>query len=127
MQLSNSDKINAPLSEVYRLIRDEMPKIAEFMPDISHIKRVSEETLPDGKVKIVNHWFSSVELPTLLKKFVTDDITSWKDIAIWDNEAMRVDFTLEPFLAKTLFKATGSNQFRADSDNVTLMIVDLNL
>ena len=40
---------------------------------------------------------------------------------------MQVNFSLEPFLAKSLFKATGMNEFSAESDKVTLMKVEFNI
>ncbi len=124
MNLSSSDTINAPVDQVYRLIRDEMPKVAEFIPDISRIKKISEDKIPGtNKTKIINHWFSSIELPSLLKAFITEDLLSWKDVATWDDEAKRVDFFLEPFIASTLFTASGNNVFTAKGENSTLMTV----
>lgn len=115
MQLQHTDIIDAPVDQVYKLVRDKLPEIAEYLPNIRKIETI--ERSDDGK--IVNHWYAKAELPAMVKSFVSDELLAWKDIAQWDDAKNTVDYKLESFFANDLFVARGHNTFVAKNDNQT--------
>ena len=55
----------------------------------------------------------------MLKKFLSPEIFSWKDVAAWDNSEKAVEYRLESFLANDLFDAKGKNFFIDNGDGTT--------
>lgn len=113
MELKHSDRIDAPAFEVYTLVKDKLPEIAKYLPNVEKIEKLSNKTLGSGKTEIINHWYAQVELPTLVKKFLSKELLSWKDKAVWDDTKMCVSYELESFIANNLFEAKGTNYFKA--------------
>ena len=118
MLLEASEIINRPLIEVFPLVRDNLKELVPYMANVSRIDMINKEEA-DGKTFITNHWYAIAEMPGLLQKFINPDILSWKDIAVWDNQNFKVDYTLESFLANDLFDAKGTNSFTAINENQT--------
>jgi hypothetical protein len=112
MKLTSTEVINRPLDEVYALVRDNLDKLVPHMPNVGRIEVKSKKTTGD-KTEMVNHWYAKAEIPSLLKKFLNPDIFSWKDVAVWDDKAHKVDYRLESFVANDLFDAHGTNSFKA--------------
>ncbi len=126
MQLSNTETINRPLDEVYTLVRDNLDKLVPHMPNIGRIE-VKSRKENGGKIEVTNHWFAKAEMPSLLKKFLNPDIFSWKDVAVWDNAAHKVDYRLESFVANDLFEAKGTNSFKAVGADKTELTISCNI
>ncbi len=112
MYLESKDIIDQPAELVYKLVRDEMPKIVPFLENVEKIETVSREELGNGRVKVVNHWHAKIEVPSLVKKFLKPEMFSWKDYAEWNDETYSVDYRLESFWANDLFDAKGTNYFQ---------------
>lgn len=111
MELSQTEIIERPISEVYALVRDDLQKIVPFLPNVDKIEVKEHNEKDETHTEVVNHWYGKVDMPSLLKKFVGPEIFSWKDIACWNNESHYVDFQLQSFLANDLFEARGRNTF----------------
>ena len=117
MKLEHSDEISADAELVYRLVKDQLSELAPYLPSIDRIDTMERSTLAGGKEKIVNHWFAQLDMPGLLSKFISKDLLSWKDTAIWDPAAKSVEYQLESFIANDLFDANGCNKFEPISEN----------
>lgn len=120
MQLEVEDTIAQPATIVYPLVRDEMHKLIPYMPDIERIETLKSEPNADGRLEVVNHWFSKpANVPTMLKKFAKPELFSWKDFALWNDDEWCVDYRLESMIANDLFQANGTNYFAPDGENTT--------
>jgi hypothetical protein len=119
MKLEHTDIIDAPLETVYSLVKDELPKVAEYLPSIREIRVLQKEKQNGGKDYIVNHWFGEASIPALAKKFISDELFSWKDMAYWDDKAHQVEYTLESFIGKEIYEAKGVNYFAASGKDKT--------
>lgn len=117
MQLESTSTIHRNVQDVFILVRDNLDKIVPFLPNISKVnvleKVPMDPTNPDGKLKITNKWFAKADIPSVAKKFIKPDIFCWKDCAIWDPTNFSVQYHLESYVAKDLFKASGCNTFKA--------------
>lgn len=118
MILENREIINRPLEEVYELVKNDLEKLVPYLPNVSKIE-IKEKTRTDTGMSIVNYWYAIAEMPSLLQKFLKPEIFSWKDIAEWNDETKKVNYTLQSFLANDLFDASGTNSFTAISDTQT--------
>lgn len=112
MLLEVEGTIEQPADVVYPLVRDEMEKIVPYMPDIVRIEVLERTQRDDGRVSIVNQWFSRPSnIPTLIQKFVKPEFFSWKDYAVWNDDTHSVDYELESPVANDLYDAKGTNSF----------------
>ena len=111
MKLQHTDTINAPLEVVYNLVKNDLPKVVQYLPNIREVK-VIERSQRDGKDYIINQWLAEANIPSLAKKFIDEKLFSWKDCAYWDDSQHKVDYEIEPFFAKGIYEAKGTNLFR---------------
>jgi hypothetical protein len=124
IHLEHKDIIDRPLEEVYNIVKNELPKIVPFLPNIEKIEVKSLKEEKEGQeTHIINHWYGKAEIPPVAQKFVKKELFSWKDTAIWNNKDHQVDYKLESFWANDLYEAKGCNKFRAISPNQTELIV----
>ncbi len=124
MRVENKDIVNGPIDTVYKIVRDDLSKLVEFMPNISKIE-CKERSEDNGKIHILNHWFAKGEVPAMAKKFINPDILSWKDVAVWDEATKTVEYRLESFVANSIFSVRGKNTFKsaADPSKTELLVV----
>lgn len=124
MRLEVKDTIYQPADIVYPLVRDEMDKIVPYMPDIERIETLKSAPNSDGRLEVVNHWYSKPSnIPSMFKKFAKPELFSWKDFALWNDEEYCVEYRLESMIANDLFEAKGTNYFGPDGDGNTLVRV----
>lgn len=119
MQLDHTDIIPAPLSVVYSLVKDKLPDIVPYLPSVKRIDKLEEQKLKDNCTRIVNQWYAKVEVPSMVKKFLSEDLFSWKDIALWQDSDTSVSYELESSVGKNLFTARGKNHFKAAKNDTT--------
>ena len=122
MRLESTGKIQQPLETVFELVRDRLPDVVPYMPNVDRIVVDSREEA-DGKVRIVNTWFAKADIPQAAKKILKPEILSWTDRAEWDNAAHHVDYVLESKLGREIYDARGRNSFRATDDGGTELTV----
>ena len=95
MKLRVLTKIPYDLDAVFEAMRDQMPALAAYMPNVASIDVESREE-SDGQVRLVNRWTgAATEIPTVARPFVKPDDIYWLDHATWDNEARLCRWRLE--------------------------------
>ncbi|MBF0298214.1 MAG: SRPBCC family protein [Oligoflexia bacterium] len=120
MFLESKEIIDRPLEEVYQLVRDNLPSIVPYLPNIEKVEVLKFEHSGDGNLtNILNQWHAKIEVPDVAMKFINKNLFSWKDSAIWKNDKHLVEYKLESCWTKDLFDAKGTNHFTAISDNKT--------
>ncbi len=119
MQLHHRDIIDAPVDVVYDLVKNNLSEICSYLGNIDSIEKISLQQIDAEHTKIVNHWQAKVDLPLLIKKFLSKELISWKDTAIWNNPKQEVHYELTSFVAKDLFIAKGHNTFKALNEGQT--------
>ena len=119
MEVSVSERIDRPIDDVYTLVRDNLDKLIPYLPNIDKIEVKKHAPQGESRVEVINHWYGKVDIPGMLKKFLSPDIFSWKDVASWNNDETAVEYQLESFLANDLFDAKGKNFFIDNGDGTT--------
>ena len=124
MNLESIDVIDQPVDIVYQTVRDDLPNLAPYLPNIDKIICESKAKSKSG-LNLRNRWYAKVELPMLLKKFIKPELLSWLDHASWDDQSKTVSFSLESPLGfgKSLFEAKGINYFESKGQSKTTLRV----
>ena len=123
MKLEHRDLIPANADQIYGIVKNQLPDLVPYLPSVQKIELLEHKILPNNKEQIINHWFADIDIPSILTKFINKDLLSWKDTAIWDPKNLKVDYTLESFIANDLFEATGCNQFIEKNQNEMELLV----
>ena len=124
MRIEYTDVIQSDSEKVYQLVRDDLSKLADYLPHIKKIDQEYQKKIRPNTYNIVNRWYANIELPYLLRKFVSEDLFSWKDTAIWCDKKKCVQYELESFYANNLFSAQGSNYFLPFNESQTQLKVE---
>ena len=112
MRLEVESTVDRAVDEIYPLVRDDLTKLVPYLPDVEKIEVLKKERREDGKLEIINQWYSKPpSLPSLVKKFIKPEFFSWKDYAVWDDEKKLVNYRLEPIIGGRIFEAEGTNYF----------------
>ncbi len=115
MRIDSLSRIHHPLATVYRVYRDHLPGISEYMPDIKEIVVRSREETPIGP-KLLNEWIAQREIPSVAQRIVKPEMLRWEDRAQWNDEGNYVDWTLViPAFAKQV-RCSGRNTLSAEGE-----------
>lgn len=124
MKLESREIINKSRDEVFHLVRDKLPEIAPYFPNIEKVDQVKYNSSSDGKeTHILNHWYGKVEIPEVAQRFIKKELFAWFDHAVWKNESYEVEYRLESFWSKDIFEATGKNYFLETNDGKCELVV----
>ena len=111
MEIEQTDIINSTPENVYHIVRDHLSQIAEHLPNVKKIDQIQYQKNSSSTHEIINRWYANIDLPYILSKFVSEDLFSWKDTAIWFDDKKCVQYDLESFYANNFFSAKGANYF----------------
>ena len=121
MKIHSESLIAHPLDEVYKAYRDELPRIARFIPDIKEILVKSREETPEG-VKLHNLWVADRELPKMIKGLVKPEMMQWDDYADWNDGETFVAWRLVIPAFKDQVRCEGRNSFYADGEHTRVVL-----
>jgi len=120
LEIRSESRIHYPRERVYRAYRDQLPEIAEYMPDIREILVHSREE-SDGVVEILNEWISDREIPKVVAKIIRPEHLRWNDRATWHDSEYAVDWVIEPRAFTEAVQCSGRNTMIADGDDATIV------
>ena len=124
MKLAIKTDIPHTAKRCFSAMRDEMPALATYMPNVNKIEVVDRVENDEG-VQLTNRWYAAnTEIPTLARPFVDPDKVFWLDHAHWAAGEYRCHWRLElGFLTDrvtcegaTIFTPTGESTCRMEID-----------
>jgi len=118
MYIESDDRLSQPADRVYPLVRDEMPLILPYLPDVEEIIRVSYARESDTRVRIVNTWRAKNKIPAKVQRFLPPNLLTWTDRALWKDDEYCVDYELEGYG----YSVKGTNWFRPDEGGTVLKV-----
>jgi hypothetical protein len=96
------------MDKVLILVRDEMPKLVPYLNDVEEILVLEKREEADA-VHYDNLWrASSNSAPVMVRKFLSPELLSWRDIARWPQGKTHAEWRLEPKVGSSLFECTGT-------------------
>jgi hypothetical protein len=129
MQFQCLDDVAQPAQKVFELLRDHQHDLIPYLNDVDEISVLERKDLDGGKVNIINLWRgSNAKAPSMIQKFLSPDLLSWKDHALWHSEPpLRAEWRLEPKIGGTLFECDGVTTIEPNGDDACRIRVDGNL
>ena len=126
MEFDSESLVSHPAQAVLDTMIERMEDIVPFLDTVEGIEVISREELDGGRIRIVRRWQGSESsAPPALAAFVTPEMLSWVDTAVWVPEEFYVDWSIETCMSD-LYTCGGRNSFGpapSDPDNATLMRV----
>lgn len=120
------DDVRHPVDAVFHLLRDDMPSLVPYLADVESIEVLESKELGEGKLNIINLWKgSATKAPKMVQKFLTPDLLSWKDHALWHPAGpRRAEWRLEPKRGGSLFECTGTTKIEEKGEGHCQIRID---
>jgi hypothetical protein len=124
MKLYTEDTVAFPREDVYQAQRDDMVKLAAYLPNIERIEVLKREEV-EGGVKLLNLWKAAAgEVPAVIRPFVKPEMMQWKDDARWYNDRFSCDWRLELGFFTEQVDIRGATRFEALGADRCKVIID---
>ncbi len=110
MQFQTVSMVKHPLEEVWKVMRDELPRLADQMEDIERIR--VESSRHSGNVhRVINIWQASAPLPQYVASHLDRDLFSWTDHAEWHEAERECRWSIEHHYFGDSFSSAGVTRF----------------
>jgi hypothetical protein len=127
MEIETDDTIHYNVELVYETLRDRLPEIVPYLPNVESVETVEREDLEEGP-KLLNIWTAKAsEAPAVARPFIKPEMLKWKDYATWHDEDSCVDWRLETFYMSGLFTCSGTNYIEEVDENSCELLITGNL
>lgn len=113
VRFQSCQEIPFPAEEVFALVRDGLPDLVPFLPNVESIELVSREELGPGLVKVVHRWHGKAEIPSVVARFVPVGAVGWTDTAVWDERERSCRWKIEPAFWGGHVRCEGVNLYRS--------------
>ena len=110
-------------------MRDQLPELSRYLPNIDAITVESREEPAPGEVKLLNRWkAASTEVPLVARKFVNPSTLYWLDHAHWFEAEWLCRWRLEMGFMTDRIGCAGTTSFHEKPGGTEVRIRgDLNL
>jgi hypothetical protein len=114
-------EIPFPREQVFKVYRDKLPDLLPYLPNVRGINVVSRDE--NGPVvKLLNRWKGGGDIPSAVRKFLSEDLLEWDDHAEWNETEWTCAWkTIVPAF-KDAVESSGKNRFEAVGDKTKLTI-----
>lgn len=119
MYFEYSRKTSLPVDFVYKTLRDDLPKLAPYMPNVSSIEVLERKETPD-KISMTNRWLAKNLLPPVVDQFIKTNEMAWLDRAEWPAGRYACSWRYEPFIFNEYINASGENTYTSDGTQTTI-------
>ena len=123
MDILVTSRIPFPIEAVFLAMRDHLPELAQYMPNVQSVEVLNREDRETGEIAILNKWNSSTEIPKVVRSFVNADQKYWLDRAVWSEQKKAADWSLEMGFMPDRVKCVGRTSFHPLSAEATEMRV----
>ncbi len=121
MELNASSLIRHPRERVYLAYRDELPRIAAYMPNVKSVEVQKREELP-GAVRLHNVWTGKGEIPKVAQHIVKPDILLWDDFATWDDARSRAEWRIGLRVFNDSFSCRGTTTVTSEGPHTRVTL-----
>ena len=122
MDIIVDSKIPYPRERVYSTLRDHMPDLAQFLPNVESITVKERNEPAPGVVDLVNLWKAArTEIPAVARPFVDQSKLNWLDRAHWTASDWTCAWSLEVGFMPERVKCSGKTTYEEDGPLSTRM------
>ena len=120
MDITVDHVVAFPRELVFATMRDHMPALAPFLPNVEAIE-VRERKEPEpGVVELVNFWKAAkTEVPTVARPFIDQSKLNWLDRARWTASDWNCAWKLEVGFMPDRVKCAGNTSYLEDGPGKT--------
>jgi hypothetical protein len=111
MEFKTLSIIKHPPKLVWDTMRDHFPNIADLVDEVESITVQSREKIPSGKLKIESIWKAAPQLPSIIVNYIKPEMLTWTDIAVWDEQNMICNWTIDSHYFKEKMDCKGYTKF----------------
>lgn len=122
MRIDVSVEIPFSRAQVFATYRDHLTELVPYLHNVRAITITSRQDEGDV-VKLLNRWKGGGEIPTVVRKFISEDLLQWDDHATWHASKFLCEWrTVVPAFADAV-DARGQNTFVERSATSTHMTI----
>jgi len=122
MDFEFKEPVSYPVDAVYHALRDRLPELPAFLPEIDGIELVERDEHGDGGLSVINIWQGNQRsAPKGVRPFISKKMLAWRDVATWYEDPLRVEWRFETMHFESLYTCSGINYFEAATDNTTII------
>ena len=123
MDISIKSTIPHPIQNVYEAMRDHMPKLVPYMPNIKSIVVENREQKGDT-LFLQNRWTpAQTEIPAIARSFIDSNNTYWIDHAQWKDNQQSCSWRLEMGFMADRATCIGTTSFEEAGPEQTYMLI----
>lgn len=127
MHFEYSLKTEVPIEIVYQTLRDNLYKLAPYLPDIAKIELLDRKETED-KVYTLNKWQGKNILPAVISQFIRLDGIAWLDKGQWSKSEYVCEWSYEPYIFQNNINARGKDIYSTDGKYTTIKLIgDINV
>ncbi len=121
MLITEDARIPFSRAAVFETYRDRLPELVPYLPDVRGIT-VSARHERGDVVEIVNVWRGGGEIPAAARRFLSESMLTWDDLATWDAATWTCAWRIRTHAFAEAVRCEGKNTFIADGDATVLQI-----
>lgn len=91
--------------------RDELPDLADHLPNVTRIEMLSRESPAPGVVKLVNRWHADGEVPAVAQRFISKEMVHWTERVSWDDNTWVCTWEIEPAFFTEFVTVRGATEY----------------
>ncbi len=111
MKLDAKDAMAHSRDLAWSTYRDELPDLAEFLPNVHKIEVLSREEPEEGVVKLVNRWHAAGDIPPVARAFVKPEMVQWVERVVWDSRTWLCSWEIEPAFFTNYVTVRGATSY----------------
>lgn len=123
MKLEVVAEIAYPREKVFTAYRD---NLVDMVPYLANVRAISVTSRTDEAhiAKLLNRWKGGGEIPSVVRKFLSEEMLEWDDLATWDAQKWTCQWqTIVPSFKESV-DARGQNVFTEKSPTVTQLRIE---
>ncbi|RMF12335.1 MAG: hypothetical protein D6761_12965 [Candidatus Dadabacteria bacterium] len=110
MDFSFDAELDAPADAVFRTLQFDLSELIPLLPNIERVDLVASQENEQGLPYTLHHWFATPGMaPTLIRPFVTANMTQWLDHGTWNAAAGTIDWRFESPTMRDLYDCGGTH------------------
>jgi hypothetical protein len=91
--------------------RDDLPDLAEHLPNIDRIEVLEREEPEEGVVRLVNRWHAEGDIPAVARRFIKPEMVNWTERVTWDQSTWVCSWEIEPAFFTSYVTVKGATDY----------------